>query len=64
MIVQVSLVELVLLPPYWLVGDAPPLPGASAGGSGGAISALRTFRLARVLRLLTKYVLAPLLARY
>lgn len=63
-IVQVSLVELVLLPPYWLVGDAPPLPGASAGGSGGAISALRTFRLARVLRLLTKYVLAPLLARY
>ena len=50
-IVVISVVEVVAFPPYWLVGSA---PGASSG-SGGAISALRTFRLARVLRLMSKY---------
>ena len=59
-IVAVSIVELALAPPPFLTGEAVP-PALDANGdrtpqsSGGALSALRTFRLFRVLKLATKF---------
>ena len=59
-IVVVSLIELALLPPVFLTGSAMPSPldvngNPTVHGSGGALSALRAFRLFRVLKLATRF---------
>ena len=46
LVVTMSLLELLVFPPYFLT----PLPYVAGSGGGGAMSALRTFRLFRVLK--------------